>query len=65
MAISAIGYSIIFLGLPLVAWLGILAFIFLALTAIVGFLNFKGNHTIPFKFHPKLAALTIIIVIIH
>lgn len=56
---------ILFLGKPLVMYGGILTFLLLLFTATVGFLNFKGISVIPFKWHPRLAILTIIIAIIH
>jgi hypothetical protein len=53
------------LGKPLIMYVGILAFISLLSTALVGFLNFKGTTIVPFRWHLFLAAFTIIIVIIH
>jgi len=64
MVISTIGYSIVF-GKPLVFWIGIAVFTSLAATAIVGFMNHKGVRTIPFKWHPRLAALTICLGVLH
>ncbi len=55
----------LFLGKPLVMYAGILAFLLLLFTATVGLLNYKGIHTIPFKWHARLAAITIIVVIFH
>ena len=54
-----------FLGLPLVAWTGILTLLLILFTATIGFLNYKGNHIIPFKWHLWIAALTIGIAFIH
>jgi cytochrome b561 len=62
--ISRIAYYQI-AGLPLVAYLGALTLFFLIFTALVGYLNFKGNTRIPFKWHPRLAAATIIFAIVH
>lgn len=53
------------LGLPLVAYGGITTFLLVLFTAIVGFLNFRGVTTIPFKWHPVLAMLTIIFSLVH
>lgn len=64
MVVSAIGYSLVF-GKPLVFWVGISVIIGLFATAIVGFLNSKGNRAIPFKWHPRLAALTLILAAVH
>lgn len=55
----------LFLGQPLVMYLGIITFLLLLFTATVGFLNFKGIAVIPFKWHPRLALITIIIALIH
>lgn len=62
--ISGIAYHLI-AGLPVAAYLGMLTFLALILTALVGFLNFRGNTRIPFKWHPRLAAIVIALAIIH
>jgi len=54
-----------FLGLPAVAYGGMLTFLLILFAATVGYLNNKGNHTIPFKWHPRLAVAVIIVAIIH
>jgi hypothetical protein len=59
-----ISYFLIF-GRPLIFYLGILSLTLLVSTAAVGYLNFKGRTKIPFKWHPRLAALTITVVAIH
>jgi hypothetical protein len=59
-----ISYFLIF-GRPLIFYLGILSLILLVSTATVGYLNFKGRTKIPFKWHPRLAALTLILAVIH
>jgi len=64
MAVSAIGYSLVF-GKPLVFWIGISVIIGLFVTAIIGFLNHKGNRAIPFKWHPRFAALTLMLAAVH
>lgn len=56
---------ILFLSHPLVLYAGVLGFLFLLFTAIVGMLNFKGIQAIPFRWHPRLAVITIIVIIIH
>ncbi len=64
--ISQIAYSHPFgFALPLVAYLGWLTFLSLLSTATVGFLNFRGRTTISFKWHPRLAATTITLAVIH
>lgn len=52
-------------GLPVVAYLGMVTLLLLLSTATVGFLNFKGNTKIPFKWHPRLAGATITLAVIH
>lgn len=55
----------LFLGQPLVLYGGVLTFLLLLTTATVGFVNFKGQKTVPFKWHPRLALTTIIVATIH
>lgn len=55
----------LFLGKPLIMYGGIATFLLLLFTAIVGALNFKGIQVIPFKWHPILAILTILVGTIH
>lgn len=52
-------------GKPLVMYGGIMTLFFLLFTATVGALNFKGITVIPFRWHPRLAALTIIVALFH
>jgi hypothetical protein len=54
-----------FLGKPMIMYGGLLTLALLLFTATVGFLNFKGITVIPFKWHPVLAATTIIIALFH
>ena len=56
---------IIIFGLPLYFYLGILTFIALISTAILGFLFVKGKYGVRFSWHMNLAKITIIIAIIH
>ncbi len=62
--ISQIAYYS-FLGKPVAAYFGMITFLFLISTAIVGYLNFKGKFIIPFKWHPRLAGATITFALIH
>ncbi len=55
----------LFLGQPLVMYGGILTLLLLLFTATVGALNFKGITIVPFKWHPRLAIITIVVAIIH
>jgi hypothetical protein len=64
MMVSQIAYYLI-AGLPVVAYLGIATLLLLLSTATVGFLNFRGNTKIPFRWHPRLAGATIVLAIIH
>jgi len=59
-----IAYFLIF-GKPLIMYLGILTLFSLLFTALIGFLNFKGIHKIPFKWHLRMAVILIILAIIH
>ncbi len=63
MAINIAYYLI--LGKPLIFWTGILTLLLFILTAIVGFLNFHGNHRVSFKWHPRLVVISFILAIIH
>jgi hypothetical protein len=53
------------LGLPLYIILGILTFISLITTLVVGILIMKGKANIPFRYHMYLAGLTLILAILH
>lgn len=64
MPVSTIGYLLV-LGKPLVFWIGIMVFASLIATASIGFLNHKGIRTIPFKWHPRLAAFAIALAALH
>lgn len=55
----------LFLGQPLLLYGGLFAFLLMIFTATVGYLNFKGISTIPFKYHPRLAIFTILVAILH
>ncbi len=62
--ISKIAYTII-LGKPLIMYFGIFTISFLLLTAIIAFLNLRAINVIPFKWHTRLAVVTIILAICH
>jgi hypothetical protein len=62
--IQYIAYTLI-LGKPLIMYLGILTYISFIFTATVGYLNFKGKTVIPFKWHPRLATISIILATLH
>jgi hypothetical protein len=62
--ISNPGQIIIF-GLPLYFYLGIVTFIALISTAVLGMLFVKGKYGVQFSWHMNLARVTIVIAIIH
>lgn len=62
--ISNIAYYV-FWGKPLVFYLGILALVLFYLTALISFLNTKGIHLIPFKWHPRIAILALVLGTLH
>jgi hypothetical protein len=64
MALSEIAYTVV-LGQSIVAWGGLSTLLLLALTFACGFLNKRGNHIIPFKYHGPLAALTLVVALLH
>ena len=55
----------LFLGQPLVMYGGIFTLLLMLFTATLGALNFKGITVIPFKWHPRLAIITIVVAIVH
>jgi hypothetical protein len=62
--IHTIALTLLF-GLPLVVYGGFTTLLLVLFTATIGYLNLKGNHFIPFKWHPVIALITIIVAIIH
>ena len=61
--VTSLGHIVIF-GLPLAIYFGIITFICLFATAIIGVLVLKG-YKIPFKWHMRMAAVTILFAVIH
>jgi uncharacterized membrane protein len=59
-----IAYTVIF-GKPLIYYFGILTFSSIIITAIVGYLNYKGYRTVPLKWHIRLAILSLTFATIH
>lgn len=53
------------LAMPLTALLGMITFLLLLLTALVSIMNKKGVTFIPFRWHPRFAALTILLALLH
>jgi hypothetical protein len=62
--IQEIAFTLI-LGKPLIMYGGILTFLLMLFTATVGALNFKGIAVIPFRWHPRLAIITVTAAAIH
>jgi hypothetical protein len=59
-----ISYTLIF-GKPLILYLGLLTIFAFFFTAAIAVLNVKGMRTIPFKWHPRCAAVAICLALIH
>jgi hypothetical protein len=59
-----ISYALIF-GKPLIMYLGVLTLLAFLFTAAIAILNFKGIRTIPFKCHPRCAAIAICFALVH
>jgi len=62
--LEQISYALVF-GFPVIMYLGIITFASFVFTASVGLLNYKGILWIPFRWHPRLAAISITLGIIH
>lgn len=62
--VSALAYFLI-LGKPLIFYLGILTYLSFALTALSGYMYYHGRPFLPFPWHPRLAAISLILGTIH
>jgi len=62
--ISKIAFFLIF-GKPLLFYFGILTLLSFIFTAAIGFFNYKGNHKIPFKWHPRMVIISFIFALVH
>ena len=62
--IANIAYFMIF-GKPVIMYLGIMTILSFLITATIGFMNFKGSKLIPFRWHPRLALVSIILAVLH
>lgn len=62
--ISQLAYYSI-LGKPLILYFGILTLLSFLFTAFIGLINYKGYKTIPFKWHPIMAGISITLAIVH
>jgi len=52
-------------GLPLAIVFGIITILCLFITALLGYLVLKGKYNIPFAWHMRMAAATIVLAVIH
>jgi hypothetical protein len=59
-----ISYYLIF-GKPLIMYGGIITLISFLSTALISILNKNGIDIIPFKWHPRMAIISIILALIH
>jgi len=59
-----ISYFLI-LGKPLIVWMGIITLLSFLFTAYIGMANLKGNNKIPFKWHKRLAKISVALALIH
>lgn len=62
--ISEIAYTFV-AGKPLIFHFGILTLLSFLFTAIISVLNTKGIHIIPFKWHPRMAIVSLVLAVIH
>jgi len=59
-----ISYYLIF-GKPLIMYLGILTLSSFLITALIGYTTLHGKPIAQFKWHPRMAAFSITLAIIH
>lgn len=52
-------------GKPLIVYLGIVTLCVFLLAAAIAILNRRGNHAIPFAWHPRVAAIAIACALVH
>ncbi|MCL5073784.1 MAG: hypothetical protein M1308_23255 [Actinobacteria bacterium] len=53
------------LGKPLTFYIGILTYLSFLLTATIGYFQYTGKPLVPFKWHPRIAAASLILGLIH
>lgn len=53
------------LGKPLIMYLGIVTLSSFLITATIGYLSHRGNQTVSFKWHPRMAFISISLAVIH
>lgn len=59
-----IAYFVI-LGKPIIFYIGILTIVSLLTTATIGAMNRRRIRVIPFKWHVRIATVTIILALVH
>lgn len=62
--IGKIAYFLV-LGKPLILYFGMITLLLFSLTALIGFLNFRGSRAISFQWHVRLAKISFIFLLIH
>ncbi len=53
------------LGKPLIMYLGIFTLSSFLITALIGYTTLRGKPIVPFKWHPRMAAISITLALIH
>ena len=59
-----ISYYTIF-GKPLLLYLGVLTYLSFLLTASISYMNLRGIRVIPFKWHKRMAIISIALASVH
>jgi hypothetical protein len=62
--LNEISYYLIF-GKPLIMYGGIFTLLCFLFTASIAIMNKKGNSKIPFKWHPRMAKISMLLAIVH
>ncbi len=57
-------YALVF-GRPLIMYLGITTLLSFLFTASIAVLNFRGIRTVPFTWHPRVAAFSLCLALFH
>jgi hypothetical protein len=53
------------LGKPLIFYLGIVTFLSFLFTASIAFFNKRGVRYVPFKWHPRMAFISLTLALLH
>jgi len=53
------------LGIPMIAWGGMITFLCFLFTAYIGKMNTKGNMTIPPKWHFRMTYISLVLGLFH